>query len=146
MLNASYKSQPLSQGNNTGHISSVPVYREVFRDPSTWCYLGIYRTFRSRNEGSLSLKQGINSITRIAFPYSVPSYLSVPVVKINFSCYHHWFALVIKYVRGTFHYLYIKEGITQGDPLVVILLNRNCFIDMGSTYGILRCDTTLVHQ
>ena len=37
-----------------------------------------------------------------------------------FNCYRHWATLVIRLVDGTGHFLYSNEGLTQGDPLVVV--------------------------
>ena len=41
--------------------------------------------------------------------------------QFTFNCYHHWGALVVRdtgYSSG--HFLHIKEGVTQGDPLAMI--------------------------
>ena len=38
----------------------------------------------------------------------------------TFNCYHHWDALVVHNAGGSGHFFHIKEGMTQGDPLVII--------------------------
>ena len=39
--------------------------------------------------------------------------------RFAFNCYRHWVTLVIRSEDGTGHFLLRKEGVTQGDPLVV---------------------------
>ena len=38
-----------------------------------------------------------------------------------FNCYRHWATLVIRAGNGTGHLLHRKEGVTQGDPLAMII-------------------------
>ena len=38
----------------------------------------------------------------------------------TFNSYHNWDTLVIRYAKGKGHFLYIKEGVTQGGPLAMI--------------------------
>ena len=37
-----------------------------------------------------------------------------------FNCYRHWATLVIRAGNGTVHFLHIKEGVNQGNPLTMI--------------------------
>ena len=38
-----------------------------------------------------------------------------------FNCYRHWVTLVVSDTsNGSGHFLHSKEGVTQGDPLVMI--------------------------
>ena len=41
-------------------------------------------------------------------------------VNFAFNCYRHWATLLIRADGGTGHFLYIKEGVTQGHPLAVM--------------------------
>ena len=40
--------------------------------------------------------------------------------RFTFNCYHHWAMLVIGAGDGAVHFLFIKEGGSQGDPLVMV--------------------------
>ena len=41
--------------------------------------------------------------------------------QFNFNCYRHWATLVVRDIGdGSGHFLHIKEGLTQGDPLSTI--------------------------
>ena len=41
-------------------------------------------------------------------------------VRFAFNFYRHWDTLVIRAGDGTGHFLFIKEGVTQGDPLAMV--------------------------
>ena len=41
-------------------------------------------------------------------------------VRFTFNCHRHWDALVIRAGDTTGHFLHIKKGVTQGDPLAMI--------------------------
>ena len=36
------------------------------------------------------------------------------------NCYHHWSTLMVRAGDGMGHFLFSKEGVTQGDPLVMV--------------------------
>ena len=38
-----------------------------------------------------------------------------------FNCYHHWSSLVLRNGNGTSSFLHIREDVTQGEPLVMIM-------------------------
>ena len=41
--------------------------------------------------------------------------------QFTFNCYRHWSTLVVRDTGdGSGHFLHIKEGVTQGDPLTMI--------------------------
>ena len=41
--------------------------------------------------------------------------------QFTFNCYRHWATLVVRDTGdGSCHFLHIKEGVTQGDPLTMI--------------------------
>ena len=40
--------------------------------------------------------------------------------QLNFNCYRHWDTLVVQDMDGSGQLFYIKEGMSQGDPFVVI--------------------------
>ena len=41
--------------------------------------------------------------------------------QFTFNCYCHWATLVVRNTEdGSGHFLHIKEGVTQGDPLAMI--------------------------
>ena len=40
--------------------------------------------------------------------------------RFSFNCYRHWATLVIRAGDGTGHFLFSKEGMTQGDPLAMV--------------------------
>ena len=40
--------------------------------------------------------------------------------QFEFNCYRHWATLVIRAGDGTGHFLYSKEGVTQGDTLTMV--------------------------
>ena len=40
--------------------------------------------------------------------------------RFAFNSYHHWATLAIRAGDVTVHFLYSKEVVTQGDPLVVV--------------------------
>ena len=39
----------------------------------------------------------------------------------TFKCYQHWATLVVRNEYGSGYLLHIKEGVTQGDPLAMIV-------------------------
>ena len=41
--------------------------------------------------------------------------------QFKFNCYNHWATLVVRYVEGSGHFLHRKKGLTQGDPLAIIV-------------------------
>ena len=41
--------------------------------------------------------------------------------QFTFNCYHHWATLVVRDIGdGSGHFLHRKEGVTQGNPLIMI--------------------------
>ena len=38
-----------------------------------------------------------------------------------FNCYRHWYTLVIRAGYGPGHFLFSKEGVTQGDTLEMVV-------------------------
>ena len=41
--------------------------------------------------------------------------------QFTFNCYRHWVTLVVRNTEdGSGHFLHSKEGVTQGDPLIMI--------------------------
>ena len=42
--------------------------------------------------------------------------------QVTFNCYRHWATLVVQDSgEGSVHFLHSKEGVTQGDPLAMIV-------------------------
>ena len=66
-------------------------------------------------------RKGFNELSRLAMPWTV--WYRWPLgVRFAFKCYRHWVQLLLRHPGGLPVTILSQEGVTQGDPLLVVFL------------------------
>ena len=91
-----------------GAIYAIRVLWEEHNQDEDWVFLLIYGRNAFNEENRTAMLWAI----RHEWPSGA---------QFTFNCYCHWAALVVCYTGGrSGHFLHIKEGVTQGDRLLMI--------------------------